>query len=210
MTVVLAAAIVIGSLGWFYPSHCSPPEDTSVAGMIAWERATDTLGTTAKGEYLPIWVDRMPDAEGPALDAAYAAFEQDAKGSLQPGKLADFIVILHLAFVVFAVGGALLVVRWPRLAWVHVPAAIWAALIEFAGWICPLTPLEKWLRVQGGGDGYDGGFVDHYILPILYPRELTREVQIALGILVLVINVGIYAWVIRRRARDASRGVDRA
>lgn len=120
--------------------------------------------------------------------------------------LADLVVILHLGFVVFAVGGALLVLRWRRLAWVHVPAAIWAALIEFAGWICPLTPLEKWLRTQGGGSGYPGGFVAHYILPILYPRGLTREVQIVLGILVVLINVGIYGWLIARKARRASRG----
>ncbi len=123
--------------------------------------------------------------------------------------LADLVVILHLGFVVFAVGGALLVLRWRRLVWVHVPAAIWAALIEFAGWICPLTPLEKWLRMQGGGSGYPGGFVAHYILPILYPRGLTREVQIVLGILVVVINLGIYRWLIGRKVRNRSRGGDR-
>ncbi len=118
--------------------------------------------------------------------------------------LADLVVILHLGFVVFAVGGALLVLRWGRVAWVHVPAAIWAALIEFAGWICPLTPLEKWLRMQGGGSGYPGGFVAHYILPILYPRGLTREVQIILGILVVLINLGIYGWLIARKVRSMS------
>jgi len=123
--------------------------------------------------------------------------------------LADLIVIMHLAFVVFAVGGALLVLRWRRLAWVHVPAAIWAALIEYAGWICPLTPLEKWLRVQAGGSGYAGGFVGHYILPLLYPRGLTREVQIALGTLVILINLGVYGWLIGRAVRGASRGGDR-
>ncbi|UCC83025.1 MAG: DUF2784 domain-containing protein [Gemmatimonadota bacterium] len=124
--------------------------------------------------------------------------------------LADLVVILHLLFVVFAVGGALLALRWQRAAWVHVPAAIWAALIEFAGWICPLTPLEKWLRIQGGGSGYPGGFVAHYILPILYPRGLTREVQIVLGILVVLINLGIYGWLIGRRAKSGSRRGDRA
>jgi hypothetical protein len=123
--------------------------------------------------------------------------------------LADLVVILHLGFVVFAVGGALLVLRWRRLVWVHVPAAIWAALIEFAGWICPLTPLEKWLRIEGGGSGYPGGFVGHYILPILYPRGLTREVQIVLGILVVVINLGIYGWLIGRKVRRRSRGGNR-
>jgi hypothetical protein len=124
--------------------------------------------------------------------------------------LADLVVILHLGFVVFAVGGALLVLRWRRAAWVHIPAAIWAALIEFAGWVCPLTPLEKWLRLQGGGGGYPGGFVAHYILPVLYPRGLTREVQIVLGILVVLINLGIYGWLIGRRVKSASRRGDRA
>lgn len=124
--------------------------------------------------------------------------------------LADLVVILHLGFVVFAVGGALLVLRWRRLVWVHVPAAVWAALIEFAGWICPLTPLEKWLRLQGGGSGYPGGFVAHYILPILYPQGLTREVQIVLGVLVILINLGIYGWLITRKVGIRSRRGGRA
>ncbi len=85
------------------------------------------------------------------------------------------------------------------MVWVHVPAAVWAAFIEFAGWICPLTPLEKWLRMQSGGTGYRGGFIDHYVLPILYPDGLTRDVQIALGLLVLLLNLGIYGWLLRRR-----------
>ncbi|UCC72834.1 MAG: DUF2784 domain-containing protein [Gemmatimonadota bacterium] len=123
--------------------------------------------------------------------------------------LADLVVIAHLAFVVFAVGGALLVLRWRRVMWVHVPAVIWAALIEYAGWVCPLTPLEKWLRVQGGGSGYYGGFVGHYILPILYPRGLTREVQIVLGTVVVLINVGIYGWLIGCMVRGRSRQGDR-
>jgi hypothetical protein len=122
--------------------------------------------------------------------------------------LADLVVILHLGFVVFAVGGALMVLRWRRLAWVHIPAAIWAALIEYAGWICPLTPLEKWLRALGGGSEYAGGFVAHYILPILYPRGLTREVQIVLGTLVVLINLGIYGWLIGRKVRGESRRGD--
>jgi hypothetical protein len=121
--------------------------------------------------------------------------------------LADLVVILHLVFVAFAVGGAFLVLRWRRLAWVHVPAAIWAALIEFVGWICPLTPFEKELRELGGGSGYADGFVAHYLLPLLYPRGLTREVQIVLGSLVLVVNLGIYGWLIIREVKvGSSRG----
>ncbi len=122
--------------------------------------------------------------------------------------LADLVVIVHLSFVLFAVLGALLVLRWRWVACVHVPAAVWAAFIEFAGWICPLTPLEKWLRVRSGGAGYRGGFVDHYILPILYPEGLTRGVQIFLGVLVVLLNLAIYGWLLyrrRSRSRDAFR-----
>ena len=115
--------------------------------------------------------------------------------------LADLTVVTHLGFVLFAVLGGLLVLRWPRAAWVHLPAVAWAALIEFAGWICPLTPLENWFRRQGGTAGYETGFVEHYLLPILYPSGLTRQVQIVLGLFVLLVNVGVYGWVIGRRLR---------
>jgi len=116
--------------------------------------------------------------------------------------LADLVVAIHLAFVIFVVAGALLVLRWPRLAWVHVPAAIWGVLIEYAGWICPLTPLENWLRRAGGQASYQGGFVEHYVIPVLYPLGLTRATQGVLGTIVLVVNVGVYgALVIRRRRR---------
>ncbi len=107
--------------------------------------------------------------------------------------LADFVVACHLCFVLFAVGGSFLVLRWPRLIWLHLPAAGWAALIEFAGWICPLTPLENWFRIKSGETGYEGGFIEHYILPLLYPDALTRETQIVLGIGVVVMNLVIYS-----------------
>ncbi|UCF18947.1 MAG: DUF2784 domain-containing protein [Gemmatimonadota bacterium] len=113
--------------------------------------------------------------------------------------LADFAVVVHLAFVVFAVGGALLVLRWRRVIWLHLPAMVWAALIEYAGWICPLTPLENRLRTLGGEYGYSGGFIDHYLLPVLYPRGLTRGAQVVLGSLVVAINLAIYGWLIWRR-----------
>jgi len=111
--------------------------------------------------------------------------------------LADFVVLLHVAFVVFALAGALLVVRWPRLVWLHVPAVAWAGLVELAGWPCPLTPLEISFREAGGTTGYDASFVDRYLVPVLYPADLTREVQMALGVFVLALNVGLYAWVFR-------------
>lgn len=112
--------------------------------------------------------------------------------------LADIVVVIHLAFVLFAVVGGLLVLRWTWLAWAHLPAVAWAALIEFVGWVCPLTPLERSLRRRAGGVGYEGGFIEHYILPILYPSDLTRGLQIVLGVFVLVVNVLIYAWIARR------------
>jgi hypothetical protein len=112
--------------------------------------------------------------------------------------LADLVLILHAAFVAFVMLGALLAVRWPRLAWVHVPVALWGAGIEFLGGICPLTPLENHWRRLAGELGYPGGFVEHYVVAVLYPDGLTRRLQIGLGVLVLAVNVAIYAWALRR------------
>src|SRR5574337_584604 len=114
--------------------------------------------------------------------------------------LADLLVLLHLAFVVFVVLGIFLVLRSPRLTWIHLPSALWGVLIEFAGWGCPLTPLENRFRRLGGGADYAGGFLEHYLLPILYPQALTRQVQIALGMLVLILNATGYFILWRRRA----------
>jgi uncharacterized membrane protein YhhN len=115
------------------------------------------------------------------------------------GFLADIVVGLHFLFVLFVVLGGLLVLRWPRVAYLHIPAAIWGAAIEFAGWVCPLTPLEHWLRRKAGDAAYAGGFIEHYILPLLYPSALTREVQVLLGLLVIAVNLTIYTYLIRRR-----------
>ena len=112
--------------------------------------------------------------------------------------LAEMTVVIHLVFVLFVVGGGLLVLRRPKLAWLHLPAALWGALIEFAGWICPLTPLENWLREQGGQQTYATTFVERYLIPVLYPESLTREVQWMLGGLVLVVNGALYALILRR------------
>ena len=116
-----------------------------------------------------------------------------------PALLADLVVVLHFSFVLFVVLGGLLVLRRPWVAYVHIPAAIWGAAIELAGWICPLTPLENWLRRQAGTAGYSGSFIEHYILPILYPSALTRDIQLILGVLVIAFNLTIYAYVFRRR-----------
>lgn len=115
--------------------------------------------------------------------------------------LADLVLVVHLAFVLFVVLGGLLVLRWPRLAWLHVPAAVWGVLIEYTGWICPLTPLENSLRERGGGAGYSGGFLEHYIQPVLYPAGLTRGTQIVLGSLALLVNLTAYGVVVARRGR---------
>jgi hypothetical protein len=114
--------------------------------------------------------------------------------------LADIVVMTHFAFIVFAVLGGILVLRWMRCAWVHVPTVTWATLISFAGWICPLTPLENWLREKGGVIAYRSGFIEYYILPVIYPDVtfLTRRMQIILGLLLLGLNLGIYGLVLRR------------
>lgn len=119
--------------------------------------------------------------------------------------LADFVFLAHLAFVLFVVLGGVAVWRTPRLAWLHVPAVAWGVLIEFAGWICPLTPWEQSLRRLAGEKGYSDGFVEHYLFPLVYPEGLTRDVQIVLGVLVLVINATAYALILRRRRKTRSR-----
>lgn len=110
--------------------------------------------------------------------------------------LADLVVIIHLTFVLFSVAGALLVIGWRKIFYLHLPAAVWAAWIEFSGKICPLTPLEKWLRIKGGDAGYSGDFVGHYILSILYPSGLTREIQFILGGVVVGVNIIIYGYIL--------------
>lgn len=121
--------------------------------------------------------------------------------------LADAVVVLHFAFVLFVVFGGLAVLRWPRLAWLHVPAAAWGALIEFGGWICPLTPLENALRERGGDLGYSGGFIDRYVTGLIYPHGLTRTMQFAAGALVLAINALVYwrLWSHRQRQPTSNR-----
>ena len=114
------------------------------------------------------------------------------------GLLADLVGVLHLAFVVFVVLGGLLVLRWRWVAWVHVPAAVWGGVIEATGRICPLTPLENWLRRAAGGSGYEGSFIEHYVTLIVYPPGLTRDVQWAMATLLGVINGTIYVLIWHR------------
>jgi len=119
--------------------------------------------------------------------------------------LADLILCLHVGFVLFVSVGGLLVLRWRWVAWLHLPAAVWGAVVEFTGWICPLTPLESWLREQGGEASYRSDFIAQYLLPVLYPVDLTRDLQLLLGTVVIVLNAAIYSWLWRMQVRGASR-----
>lgn len=117
---------------------------------------------------------------------------------------ADVVVLLHATFVVFVVLGGLLAIRWPRLVWVHLPAATWGAAIEIGGGLCPLTPLENMLRERAGGTRYGSDFIEHYLLPVLYPAGLTHDIQVWLGGLVIGVNLSIYVgviWIRRSRGR---------
>ncbi len=118
---------------------------------------------------------------------------------------ADLVVVIHLAFVIFVVLGAVLTLwrRW--IIWLHFPAFLWAVWIEFTGGICPLTPLENWLRIKGGQGGYAGDFVATYLLPVLYPAGLTRNVQLLLAMMVIVINVAIYGSIFYKRSREKTK-----
>jgi hypothetical protein len=122
------------------------------------------------------------------------------------GLLPDLVVVFHFLFVLFVVFGGLLVLRWPRVAYLHLPVAVYGALIELIGWICPLTPLENRLRESAGLSGYRGGFVEHYILPVLYPSGLTRGVQLVLGVAVITLNLLIYGVLLRSRSSRLATG----
>ena len=115
--------------------------------------------------------------------------------------MSDLVVAVHLAFVGFVVFGGAAVCRWPRLGWVHLPAVVWAVGIEWSGAVCPLTPLENWLRLRGGAGVYQGDFVEQYLLPVLYPAGLTRTGQFVLGAAVLAINGVSYGRLWRKRLR---------
>jgi hypothetical protein len=119
--------------------------------------------------------------------------------------LADLIVILHLGFIVFAALGALLAFKWSKIVWLHLPAVIWAAITEFMGLICPLTPLENWLRQQAGADPYQTSFISHYLLPLIYPPGLTPSIQWLLGGILVMLNVLIYAWLYTYKYKQARK-----
>ena len=126
-------------------------------------------------------------------------------GSMAFHVLADLVLLTHFAFLTFVVLGGLLVLRWPPAAWAHLPAVVWGALIEFTGWICPLTPLENELRQRAGEAPYAGGFIAHYVTHVIYPDGLTRGIQIVLGVLVVALNAVIYTSAVVRWRHGRSR-----
>ena len=115
--------------------------------------------------------------------------------------LADLILCIHVSFVLFVVIGGLLMLRWQWVAWLHLPAAAWGAFVEFTGWICPLTPLENWLRAQGSEISSRSDFIAQYLLPVLYPGDLTQDIQLLLGTGVVVLNTAMYWWLWQLHAR---------
>jgi hypothetical protein len=121
---------------------------------------------------------------------------------------ADAVLVLHLAFIAFAILGAVLVVRWPRIALVHLPAAAWGFFVELTGRVCPLTYAENALRIRAGEAGYAESFIEHYLLAVVYPEGLTRAAQLVLAAAVIAINVAIYGWLLHRRSRRARVTVD--
>ena len=123
---------------------------------------------------------------------------------------ADGVLLLHLAFIAFALVGALLAVRWPWVVFIHLPAAAWGFFVELSGRVCPLTHAENLLRVRAGQSGYSESFIEHYLLAIIYPEGLTREIQIALAVLVLLVNAAIYGWLAYRYRALKRDGLVRA
>lgn len=115
---------------------------------------------------------------------------------------ADLMVLAHFLFIFFVICGGLLVIRWPKIAFVHLPAAIWGALVEIFSWICPLTPLENHFRALAGESSYSGDFIVRYLLPVIYPENLTTSIQKILGVAVIVINVIMYVIAIKKNRRD--------
>ena len=113
--------------------------------------------------------------------------------------LTDFVVVVHALFIIFVLSGGLIVLKWHQVMWIHIPCALWGAAIEFFGWVCPLTYLEIYLREIGNANSYENSFIQHYLLPVIYPSGLTTDIQFLLGVIVIVINLIIYFIVWRHR-----------
>ena len=115
---------------------------------------------------------------------------------------ADALVVIHLGFILFVMLGGLLLLRWPSLIWLHVPAVAWGVIVECLHLGCPLTPWENQLRRMAGQAGYEGGFIEHYLIPLIYPAGLTPAIQLWLGAIVVLVNAAVYAWLIGRWRRE--------
>ena len=116
--------------------------------------------------------------------------------------LADLLVVFHLVFILYGIAGAMLIFKWPKTIWLHLPSCFWGMTVEFTGWICPLTPWEIQLRRLAGEEGYTESFIEHYLILIIYPSGLNREIQMLLGSIVLIVNLSLYTLIlIKRRKR---------
>ncbi len=113
---------------------------------------------------------------------------------------AELVLILHLGFIGFVIAGGVAVRWWPRIAWLHAPLFVWGSVVNLAGWVCPLTPLENQLRRLAGESGYPGSFIEQYVAPVVYPAGMTSDLALAAGVSLLVWNVAVYAWAFRVRA----------
>ena len=142
-------------------------------------------------------IARMVDADGRGRPrgARIVTGSETGVHRLIDRLLADALLLAHLGFVAFVVAGALLVARRPRLAWLHLPAATWGTFVEWSGTVCPLTPWEQRLRARAGQAGWEGGFVEHYLVPLLYPAGLSVDLRLVLGAAVVAINAAAYAWI---------------
>ena len=125
------------------------------------------------------------------------------------GVLAELTVLVHLGFIIYVIFGGLLAIRWPRSIWVHLPVLIWGVGVELTGWVCPLTPLENHFRAQAALQGYQGGFIEHYLIAVIYPAGLTRQVQIGLGAALFAFNIVIYAVIWRAARAQRGRSVNK-
>jgi len=118
---------------------------------------------------------------------------------------ADIVVFVHFTFIVFVLVGGVLVFKWRRLIWLHIPSAIWGAMIVMVGWICPLTPIENRLRHAGESETYTRSFIEHYLVPVIYPSGLDREMFIVMGMVVIVINVIVYIMLFVKYKREVKK-----
>jgi len=121
---------------------------------------------------------------------------------------ADSVVLIHFGFILFVIFGGFLVIKWRKLIWLHLPAAFWGAMIEFFGWVCPLTILENQLRIGSERGSYSTGFIEHYIIPLIYPAGLTRDIQLLLGVVVIVINLFVYTLLFKKIKHEQEKRHD--